>query len=88
MAIDDYFYELRKSLFHKETISHLIEEDIAIDNTIKDDNIDLLKQQIVKSASEQSYWGELIPAKWITLENSIAILKNKGSKVAIHFIQL
>ncbi|XP_060604835.1 probable serine/threonine-protein kinase roco6 [Ruditapes philippinarum] len=78
--INNYFYELR-SLFHKESISHLIEEDFPVDNTIKNGSIDLLKKKIVESAKAQSYWGEIIPAKWITLENSIAILKNEGSKV-------
>ncbi|XP_053392176.1 uncharacterized protein LOC128554881 [Mercenaria mercenaria] len=79
--IDEFFYTLRKSLVDKATNCHLTDEDFAIDNSIVDGNIEKLRQHIFKVASRQSYWGELIPARWVTLENSIDNLKDKGEKV-------
>ncbi|XP_053386594.1 uncharacterized protein LOC123538917 isoform X3 [Mercenaria mercenaria] len=79
--IDEFFYTLRKSLVDKATNCHLTDEDFAIDNSIVDRNIEKLRQHIFKVASKQSYWGEFIPARWVTLENSIDNLKDKGEKV-------
>ncbi|XP_053386498.1 uncharacterized protein LOC123537921 isoform X1 [Mercenaria mercenaria] len=80
-TIDEFFYTLRRSLLHKETRNHLAEKDFALDNSVVDSNIEMLKDQIFKTAAEQSYWGEPIPAKWITLENIIVSLKDQGLKV-------
>ncbi|XP_053388746.1 uncharacterized protein LOC128551849 [Mercenaria mercenaria] len=79
--IDEFFYTLRKSLVDKATNCHLTDKDFAIDNSIVDRNIEKLRQHIFKVASRQSYWGEFIPAKWVTLENSIDNLKDNGEKV-------
>lgn len=35
----------------------------------------------METASKQNYWGELIPAKWITLEGILVTLKEDGLKV-------
>ncbi|XP_053385683.1 uncharacterized protein LOC123537873 [Mercenaria mercenaria] len=80
-TIDEFFYTLRRSLMHKETSCHLAEEDFALDNSIVDSNIEMLKDHIFNTAAKQPYWGELIPAKWITLENIIVSLKDQGLKV-------
>lgn len=80
-AEDDFFYKLRCKLKDKATFCHLIDEDFAIDNSIVDSNVEKLKTKIFETASKQNYWGELIPAKWITLEGILATLKDDGLKV-------
>jgi hypothetical protein len=82
-TIDEIFYALRSSLLYKATSCHLTDNDFVTDNSVKDDNIDLLKQHIVKVATDQPHWGEVIPAKWITLESIIVKLKDEGLKVIV-----
>jgi hypothetical protein len=75
-------------LVEKATVSHLTEEDFAIDNTKQDDTVESLKRQILQTAARQQYWGELIPAKWITLENILLNLRKEGLKVIIDLYML
>ncbi|XP_060554331.1 probable serine/threonine-protein kinase roco4, partial [Ruditapes philippinarum] len=87
-TISTFFYNLRRCLMDHEATFNLLKKCIPIDNSIKDDNIEELKRYIVeeaeqasKQASKQEYWGELYPAKFITLERSIVKLKDKGEKI-------
>ncbi|KAL3888643.1 hypothetical protein ACJMK2_001008 [Sinanodonta woodiana] len=76
-----YFREIRSYLKDKPTRFHLIDEDFAIDNTVVDKRLEDLKRKIVEIASQQSYWGEKIPARWLTLEQELMRRKASGVKV-------
>ncbi|KAL3854635.1 hypothetical protein ACJMK2_013896 [Sinanodonta woodiana] len=76
-----YFRKIRSYLSDKPTILHLVNEDFAIDNTVVDDKLVALKQKIVEVASQQPYWGEEVPARWILLERELTRLKAAGIKV-------
>ncbi|KAL3889079.1 hypothetical protein ACJMK2_001435, partial [Sinanodonta woodiana] len=76
-----YFGEIRSYLKDKPTRFHLIDEDFAIDNTVVDRKLEDLKKKIVEVASQQEYWGEKIPARWILLEQELMRRKNEGVKV-------
>ncbi|XP_060595065.1 uncharacterized protein LOC132749353 isoform X2 [Ruditapes philippinarum] len=80
-TIGTFFYNLRKCLIDYKATFNLLKKCISIDNSIKDDKIEELKQHIVEKASEQGYWGEHYPATWITLERSIVKLKDIGVKI-------
>ncbi|KAL3888485.1 hypothetical protein ACJMK2_000852 [Sinanodonta woodiana] len=76
-----YFKEIRSYLKDKPTRFHLIDEDFAFDNTVVDRKLEDLKRKIVEIASQQSYWGEKIPARWIPLEQELMKHKAAGEKV-------
>ncbi|KAL3854589.1 hypothetical protein ACJMK2_013853 [Sinanodonta woodiana] len=78
---EKYFTEIRSYLSDKPTILHLVNEDFAIDNTVVDIKLVALKQKIVQVASQQPYWGEEVPARWILLETELTRLKAAGIKV-------
>ena len=65
--------------------SHLVDNaDFTIDNAKEDPvdpNLTRLKHKIFEVASKQQYWGELIPARWITLERALVELRVEGLKV-------
>ncbi len=63
---------------------HVVDADFAIDNAIVDPNIAALQQKIYEVASQQEYWGERIPANWLTVERALGELRNKGLKVINH----
>ncbi|KAL3889773.1 hypothetical protein ACJMK2_002101 [Sinanodonta woodiana] len=79
-----YFREIRSYLKDKPTRFHLIDEDFAIDNTIVDSKLEDLKRKIVEVASQQPYWGEKIPARWLPLEQELMRRKADGVKVISH----
>ena len=83
-----YFREIRSYLKDKPTRFHLIDEDFAIDNTVVDSKLEDLKRKIVEVASQQSYWGEQIPARWLPLEQELMRRKATGVKVCIYTTQL
>ncbi|KAL3854459.1 hypothetical protein ACJMK2_013727 [Sinanodonta woodiana] len=78
---EKYFKEIRSYLKDKPTILHLVNEDFAIDNTVVDSKLVALKKKIVEVASQQPYWGEEVPARWILLERELMRLKAAGIKV-------
>ncbi|KAL3889410.1 hypothetical protein ACJMK2_001754 [Sinanodonta woodiana] len=75
-----YFMKIRQMLKDKPIVLHLMDS-IAIDNTQCDPKLDDLKRRIFELASEQPYWGEEKPARWIALEQKIMTLKVSGVKV-------
>ncbi|KAL3878081.1 hypothetical protein ACJMK2_035713, partial [Sinanodonta woodiana] len=70
-----YFREIRSYLKDKPTRFHLIDEDFAIDNTVVDSRLLDLKQKILEVASQQPYWGEKVPTRWLLLERELEKLK-------------
>ncbi|KAK3586272.1 hypothetical protein CHS0354_022599 [Potamilus streckersoni] len=76
-----YFTQIRSYLKDKPTRFHLIDEDFAIDNTIVDSKLEDLKRKIIEVASQQPYWGEVIPARWLPLEQELMRRKAAGVKV-------
>ncbi|KAK3609550.1 hypothetical protein CHS0354_019561 [Potamilus streckersoni] len=78
---NEFFRKVRSYLKDKPTRFHLIDEDFAIDNTVVDSKLEDLKKKIVEVASEQSYWGEEMPARWILLEQELMKRIAEGVKV-------
>ncbi|KAK3602668.1 hypothetical protein CHS0354_024989 [Potamilus streckersoni] len=78
---EKYFRKIRTYLKDKPTRFHLVDEDFAINNTIVDSKLQDLKRKIVEVASQQPYWGEQIPARWLLLEQELMRLKAAGIKV-------
>ncbi|KAL3889612.1 hypothetical protein ACJMK2_001948 [Sinanodonta woodiana] len=76
-----YFRMIRSYLKDKPTRFHLIDEDFAIDNTVVDSKLKDLKRKIVEVASQQPYWGEKIPARWLPLEQELMRRRAAGLKV-------
>ncbi|KAL3865349.1 hypothetical protein ACJMK2_006947, partial [Sinanodonta woodiana] len=75
-----YFKDIRSYLKDKPTRFHLVDEDFAIDNTVVDSRLLDLKKKIVEVASQQPYWGEEVPARWLLLERELMRLKAAGIK--------
>ncbi|KAK3595401.1 hypothetical protein CHS0354_008835 [Potamilus streckersoni] len=78
---ESVFNQLRYELQDKPTRFHLTDEDFAIDNTFLDPRLEDLKKKIVQLASQQPYWGEEVPARWLPLEQVLMKLKASGIKV-------
>ncbi|KAL3854151.1 hypothetical protein ACJMK2_013429 [Sinanodonta woodiana] len=78
---ESVFNQLRYELQDKPTRFHLTDEDFAIDNTSFDPRLEDLKKKIVQLASQQPYWGEEVPARWLPLEQVLMKLKASGIKV-------
>ncbi|XP_021340147.1 uncharacterized protein LOC110441357 [Mizuhopecten yessoensis] len=78
-----YFEDLRNYLLHMKspTSSHLIDTDYTVSNPPDEQEIGNLRQKIVDLASKQAYWGEKIPAKWITLEKALMGKKIEGVNI-------
>ncbi|OWF42432.1 serine/threonine-protein kinase pats1 [Mizuhopecten yessoensis] len=78
-----YFEDLRRYLLDMEspTSSHLIDTDYTVSNPPDELEIGNLRQKIVDLASKQAYWGEKIPAKWITLEKALMEKKIEGVNI-------
>ncbi|KAL3889114.1 hypothetical protein ACJMK2_001469, partial [Sinanodonta woodiana] len=77
---ENYFRKIHLYLKDKPTRFHLIDEEVAIDNTVQDINLEILKMIIVGVAKQQPYWGEKKPARWIHLEKELMQCKAKGRK--------
>ncbi|KAL3889146.1 hypothetical protein ACJMK2_001500, partial [Sinanodonta woodiana] len=81
-VIDEYFMKLRQMLKSKPLVLHLM-DDIAIDNTLESDpSLEKLKRRIFELASQQPYWGEEKPARWLPLEQAIMTMRDSDVKVA------
>ncbi|KAL3854739.1 hypothetical protein ACJMK2_013988, partial [Sinanodonta woodiana] len=78
---ESVFTQIRYQLQDKPTRFHLANEDFVIDNTIFDPKLEELKRKIVELASEQPFWGEEVPARWLHLEQLLMKLKAAGVKV-------
>ncbi|KAL3878070.1 hypothetical protein ACJMK2_035703 [Sinanodonta woodiana] len=78
---ENHFRKIRSYLKEKPSMFHLIEEDFAIDNTIVDSKLEALKRKIVEVASQQPYWGEEIPSRWLLLEQVLMNIRAQGYKV-------
>ncbi|XP_053406953.1 uncharacterized protein LOC128559434 isoform X2 [Mercenaria mercenaria] len=77
----NFFTKLREVLVHSAAYDHLECENFTIDNSVKDPNVELLKQKIVEIATKQSYWNELYPSRWVLLEQSLMEFKKRGIQV-------
>ncbi|XP_053388274.1 uncharacterized protein LOC128551440, partial [Mercenaria mercenaria] len=81
ISVENAFFPLRTSIADKVTSCHLAEESFLIDNTIEDERIVSLRRYIFEVATEQDYWGEPVPVKWIALEEILIGLKEEDVKI-------
>ena len=75
------FKAIRLHLAGKDFGQLLTTEQFAINNAINDPNIKELRKTIIDVASNQRYWGELKPAKWIRVEKLLQDERDKGVQV-------
>lgn len=84
-SVSNFFDTVRMSLADKVTFNLLTERDFRVNNTIDSTDpsstIMDIRKYILETASNQSYWGKQIPAKWCNLENILMKLRIKGTKV-------
>lgn len=52
-----------------------------MNNASKDPKLEELRETITEVAKQQSYWGELKPAKWIPFEKLLEDLRSKNIQV-------
>ncbi|XP_053406446.1 uncharacterized protein LOC123546061 [Mercenaria mercenaria] len=78
---DEFFAKLRLSLAQSEAFVHLTNAEFMLDNSIIDPNLEKLKREIVTTATKQSYWDELYPARWAILERSLMEFKERRHTV-------
>ena len=76
-AIRNRFAESNASL-------HFIDKDFGLSNASLDPKFEELRKTITDVAKQQTYWGELKPAKWIPLEKMLEDLRKNGVKVYIN----
>ncbi|OWF44162.1 uncharacterized protein LOC110458736 isoform X2 [Mizuhopecten yessoensis] len=76
-----YFEDIKKYLLETPTSCHLIDRDYTVSDPPDELELESLRQKIVELASQQTYWGEKIPAKWITLEKALMEKKIEGVNI-------
>lgn len=54
-------------------------EDILLDNSVVDSNLDQLKSIIMNVSKDMFYWGEKVPAKWVELEQALDDRRTDGT---------
>lgn len=57
----------------------------AVDNTVKDKNIEQLVKTIREKFSKQEYWGEEMPLSWLALEETLKEFSLHESKPLVRF---
>ena len=63
---------------------HFIDKDFGLSNVSLDPKFEELRETITDVAKQQTYWGELKPAKWIPLEKMLEELRKHGVEVYIN----
>ena len=79
------FDAIRTRFAGHEASLHFIDKDFGLSNASIDPKMEELRQTITKVAKQQSYWGELKPAKWIHLEKMLDNLRRNGVQVFVIF---
>ena len=80
--MNSFFQKLRNHLCDKPYSYCLSGHEFCIDNSIVDENLYYLKEAIFNVAkSDEIQWGELKPAKWLTLERRLHEMRQKEVKV-------
>ena len=79
--IDVVFDAIRHRFAESKVRLHFIEKDFGLSNAERDPKLEDLKQTIIELAEQQSYWGEIKPAKWIQLEKAFSDQRSKGVQV-------
>ena len=64
---------------------HFIDKDFGLSNASLDPKFEELRQTIFEVAKQQTYWGELKPAKWISMEKMLEDLRKNGVEVILLF---
>jgi hypothetical protein len=78
---EEYFNEALKSLIDSPALKHVHPKKFLINNLDKHEDFRKIREEVVMLAQEHRYWGELRPARWITLERSFLGLKSRGKEI-------
>lgn len=79
--IEAIFDAIRNRFAGKDVSLHFIDKDFGLDNAANDPKLEELRETITEVAKQQSYWGELKPAKWIPFEKLLEDLRSKNIQV-------
>ncbi|XP_045191536.2 uncharacterized protein LOC123548395 [Mercenaria mercenaria] len=74
-----YFQRIRDIFDGSPIAAHIRSEDVLLDNSMEDSNIDQLKDIIMEVSKEMFYWGAKNPAKYIELEQALVDRRNDGA---------
>ena len=75
------FGAIRYRFAGKDVSKHFITKDFGLSNASPDPKFKELRETITEVAKQQTYWGELKPAKWIHLEKMLEDLRKNGVEV-------
>ena len=75
------FGAIRYRFAGKDVSKHFITKDFGLSNASPDPKFKELRETITEVAKQQTYWGELKPAKWIHLEKKLEDLRKDGFEV-------
>ena len=66
-----YFRKIRNLFQGSPNLNNIRHEFFLLDNTAQDKELERLKDTILSISETMPYWGELIPAKWLELEQAL-----------------
>ena len=78
------FNAIRYRFAGNDASLHFIDKDFGLSNASLDPKFEELRATITEVAKHQAYWGELKPAKWISLEKMLEDLRKNGVEVCIN----
>ena len=78
---DDYFDEALKSLSGSPALKHVHRKKFLINNLDDNEDFGKIRKEVECLAKQQRYWGEVRPAKWISLERKFLGLKSEGKEI-------
>ena len=81
--IINYFEAIRSMFDNSPLINHIQPEQICLDSTTDETNVQQFRKLIFNVAKRMPWWGKLKPAKWINLEQVIIMLKKSRPIVQI-----
>ena len=79
---------MRNRFVGNDVSLHFIDKDFGLSNAFPDPKFEELRETITEVAKQQTYWGELKPAKWIPLEKMLEDLRKNGVEVHIYIFLL
>lgn len=81
-AVLEKFAQIEQFLLGKPYVQHLVTPFFAVNNTLDDASLNELKQKVEEVFTNESYFDEKMPIRWIKFEQEIAKLTWQGSNYA------
>ncbi|KAL3857502.1 hypothetical protein ACJMK2_012168 [Sinanodonta woodiana] len=75
---EEYFGRIFNAVMQKRLERHVKLETFLVDNTTEDQEVDRLRKYILETASSLPSWGEMIPARWVEMEQVLEEIRAEG----------